>query len=86
METYRTQITIQKDGELTLQNLPVESGQEVEVVLLIPTTSSSGRPGMTAKKFLEFGLVGIWKDREDITDSEVYARQLREKAQNRHMD
>jgi len=36
------------------------------------------------KKYgIEVGLIGLWKDREDIEDSAAYARQLREQAQRR---
>jgi hypothetical protein len=38
---------------------------------------------MTAKDLLESGLVGMWKDRDDIKDSAAYARELREQAQRR---
>ena len=37
--------------------------------------------GITAKQLRESGLIGLWKDREDIQDSADYARQLREHAQ-----
>ncbi|BCV22710.1 hypothetical protein hamaS1_27790 [Moorella sp. Hama-1] len=41
------------------------------------------KPPLTARKLLESGLVGMRKDRKDIGDSKVYARHLREQAQNR---
>lgn len=40
--------------------------------------------GMTVKQLRESGLIGLWKDREDIQDSADYARQLREQAQQRN--
>jgi len=36
---------------------------------------------LTVGEFRESGLIGLWKDREDITDSAAYARELREQAQ-----
>jgi len=44
---------------------------------------SSPKPHLTASQLLRSGLVGLWKDREDIEDSADYARQLREQAQRR---
>lgn len=38
---------------------------------------------LTARSLLHSGLIGLWKERTDIDDSTVYARQLREQAQNR---
>jgi hypothetical protein len=39
------------------------------------------KPYMKGSDLLESDLVGLWKDRADIDDSSVYARQLREKIQ-----
>lgn len=82
MEAIRRQQTIQKRGELTIRNLPVEEGQQVEVLLLFTPSQTSKRPRLTARQLLQSGLIGLWKDREDITDSVDYARQLRERAKN----
>jgi hypothetical protein len=83
MEAIRMQQTIQKRGELTIRNLPVEAGQQVEVLLLFTPSVKSKRPRLTARQLLHSGLIGLWKDRQDITDSASYARQLREQAQRR---
>ena len=83
MEAIRVQQTIEKKGELTLRNLPIEKGQQVEVLLLFTPTEKGSRPRLTARELLHSDLVGLWQDRSDITDSEVYARQLREQAQRR---
>ena len=83
MEAIRIQQTIQKKGELTLRNLPVEAGQQVEVLLLFTPSEKSNRPRMTARQLLNSGLIGLWKERQDIVDSADYARQLREQAQRR---
>jgi hypothetical protein len=37
----------------------------------------------TAASLRQSGLVGIWEDRDDISDSLLFARQLREKASHR---
>ncbi len=38
---------------------------------------------LTVGEFRESGLIGLWKDRTDIEDSAVYARELREQVQRR---
>ncbi len=43
----------------------------------MPEDKPAKRP-LTADQLLNSGLIGIWKDREDIGDSAVYARKLRE--------
>lgn len=83
MEAIRIQQTIQKRGEVTLENLPVEIGQQVEIIVLFTLPNEAKQPKLTAKQLLQSGLVGIWKDRQDIGDSAEYARQLREQAQKR---
>ena len=83
MEAIRMQQTIQKRGELTIRNLPVEEGQQVEVLLLFTPSVKSKRPRLTARQLLHSGLIGLWKERQDIPDSASYARQLREQAQRR---
>lgn len=55
----------------------------MEMILLIEPSAMSRRPRMTARRLLQSGLIGLWKDREDIEDSATYARQLREQAQRR---
>jgi hypothetical protein len=81
MEAIRVQQTVRKSGELTIRNLPVQKGQQVEVLLLF--TPLSKRSRLTAKQLLNSELIGLWKNRADITDSLGYARQLREQAQRR---
>jgi hypothetical protein len=83
MEAIRLQRVIEKDGELLLTDLPCKKGQRVEVIVLAEPPTSLQPPRLTAKRLLESGVVGLWQDREDITDRAVYARQLREEAQRR---
>ena len=49
MEVIRIQRTVQKNGELILWNLPVEKGQQVEVLLLIGPAEPPKRPRLTAR-------------------------------------
>jgi hypothetical protein len=79
MEAIRLQQTVKKNGELVITNLPVVKGQQVEVLVLFsPSPAKPQRPRLTARQLLNSGLIGLWKDRTDITDSAAYARQLRE--------
>ncbi len=86
METIRLQKIVEKDGEISVTGLPCKKGQAVEMILRIKPSSTSGHSSLTARKLLHSGLIGIWKDREDIQDSTEYARQLREQAQKRCKD
>ena len=83
MEAIRVQQTVQKSGELVIRNLPVEKGQRVEVLLLFGMPEDTTRPRLTARQLLNSGLIGLWQERQDITDSASYARQLRQQAQRR---
>lgn len=84
MQAIRLQQTVQKNGELFIANLPLTKGQKVEVLLLFtPSSPKPKRPRLTARQLLDSGLIGLWQDRSDITDSATYARQLREQAQRR---
>ena len=47
-----------------------------------PARETGKRP-LTAAELFASGLVGLWSDRTDITDSREFARRLREQAQTR---
>ncbi|MDQ2995678.1 MAG: hypothetical protein M3R61_01290 [Chloroflexota bacterium] len=83
MDAIRIYTTIEEDGEIHLANLPVKRGQRVEMIVLPEPTAAIQRPPLTAADLLASGLVGLWEGREDITDSAVFARQLRDQAQHR---
>ncbi len=82
MEAIRIHKVVEKDGEILVKGLPCKKGQRVEMILLMEPSTMSGRY-LTAQKLRHSGLIGLWKDREDIKDSASYARQLREQAQRR---
>ena len=82
MEAIRLHKVVEKDGEILVTGLPCKKGQHVEMILLIEP-SAMPRRYLTAQQLLHSGLIGLWKDREDIKDSASYARQLREQAQRR---
>ena len=85
MQALRLQQTIEKSGEIYFRNLPVVEGQEVEVIVLF-SPPPQPKKVLTARQLLNSGLIGLWQDRSDITDSLAYARQLREQAQRRGYD
>jgi hypothetical protein len=85
MQAIRLKRIIKKSGELHLNNLLVEEGQQVELLLLFtPKTKTKSKKQLTARQLLNSGLIGMWKNRTDITDSLEYAHQLREQAERRH--
>ncbi|MBI5650131.1 MAG: hypothetical protein HZC40_06770 [Chloroflexi bacterium] len=83
MEAIRLHQVIEKDGEILITGLPFRKGQRVEMIVLPDAPAPGERPPLTARALLESGLIGIWKDRDDIGDSAEFARKLREQAQRR---
>jgi len=85
MEAVRLEQRLKEGGEIVITGLPSRRGQWVEVIVLpqpqIQTTEA--RPHPTVGQLRRSGLIGLWKDRTDIEDSTLYARCLREQAQNR---
>lgn len=83
MEAIRIHKTVEKDGEILVTGLPFRKGQDIELIVLPETRPSNERPPLTSRDLLNSGLIGLWKDRDDIGDSVEFARHLREKAQRR---
>lgn len=83
MEAIHVQQIVETDGEITLKGLPFKRGQAVEMILLPGHSGTSPGPHLTAQRLRHSGLIGLWRDRDDIHDSAAYARQLREAAQKR---
>ena len=84
MEAIRISKVVEKDGEIKVTGLPFKQGQKIDLILLGESRPKAAHtPRLTSKKLLRSGLVGIWKDRTDITDSASHARRLRDEAQNR---
>ncbi len=82
MDAIRLQTVVAKDGEIALTGLPYRKGDTVEMILLGQPTSASRRLP-TARQLRQSSLIGLWKDRTELTDSADFARQLREQAQRR---
>jgi len=83
MEAIRLHKVVEKDGEIFMTGLPCKKGQHVEVILLTESSYMPKQLPLTANRLLQSGLIGLWKDRKDIEDSAIYARQLRDRAQRR---
>ena len=83
MEAIRVHQVIAEDGEVVITDLPYKKGQAVEIILLLQPTGIAPRSRLTVRQLRQSGLIGLWKDRNDIRDSAVYARRLREQAQKR---
>ncbi|MBF0377630.1 MAG: hypothetical protein HQK72_09115 [Desulfamplus sp.] len=82
MEAIRFQEIIEKDGEVAISGLPYKKGQLVDIIVF-PQIVDINRPSLTVSRFRQSGIIGMWQDRDDITDSSVFARQLREDTQSR---
>lgn len=80
MEALRIRKTLEKDGEITVEDLPCKKGQEVEMIVLLEAPAPRQKRLPTVRDLLESGLVGMWADRTDIQDSAAFARKLREEA------
>jgi hypothetical protein len=83
MEAVKVQQVMAKDGEVLLTGLPYRKGQTVEILVFPEPAAPPPRERLTVGRLRRSGLIGIWQDRDDIGDSSVYARQLREQAQRR---
>jgi hypothetical protein len=83
MEALQLLKKLKKDGEVLITGLPYKKGQSVEIIVLPQSVEKEPRNRLTVGRFRKSGLIGLWKDRDDIGNSSVYARQLREKSQKR---
>ena len=83
MEAMQVKQVMTQDGELLITGLPYKKGQSVEIIVFVPPTVPAPRAHLTVGRLRRSGLIGLWQDRDDISDSAIYARQLREQAQRR---
>jgi len=78
MEAIRIQKVVEKDGDILMKGLSCKKGQHVEMILLIEPSTTPGKRHLIADRLSRSGFIGLWKDREDIGESAVCARQSRE--------
>ncbi|MDM8516301.1 hypothetical protein QUF76_08895 [Desulfobacterales bacterium HSG16] len=83
MEAIRVKQVVEEDGKVSITDLPCQKGQAVEVIVLLEPLKIAPRNRLTVRQLRQSGLIGLWKDRDEIRDSSAYARQLREQAQKR---
>lgn len=83
MEALQLRQVIAKDGEVLITGLPYKKGESVEITVVVRPTTVLPRQRLTVGHLRRSGLIGMWKDRDDISNAPVYARQLREQAQQR---
>ncbi|MBE9056748.1 hypothetical protein [Sphaerospermopsis sp. LEGE 08334] len=77
--------TVGKNGKIELPITELPEGTIVEVIVLSSPLLSKKKV-LTARELLDSSVIGLWEERDDITDSLVYARQLREQSQRRDYD
>jgi hypothetical protein len=83
MQAIKILEIVKKDGELKMFGLPLRKGQRVEMIVMTePDPLITESIGATAQNLLQSKIVGLWKDRP-IEGSDMYARMLRDEAQNR---
>ena len=83
MEAIRVQQVVAKDGEVLVRGIPYKKGQVVEIILWPQPVQTTPRPRLTVGQLRQSGLIGLWKDRDDVQDSAAFARRLRDQAQKR---
>lgn len=83
MEAVRMQHIVENDGEVVVKGTPFKKGQCLEIILFPQTCQAEEETYFTVGDFKKSGLIGLWRDRDEIKDSAAYARNLREHAQKR---
>lgn len=74
---------VSSDGSLHV-DLPAGSADPgTDVQVTVEPLPSSAKRTLSASDLLQSGLVGLWVGRDDIGDSQEFARRLREQAQTR---
>ncbi|ETR70716.1 MAG: hypothetical protein OMM_08611 [Candidatus Magnetoglobus multicellularis str. Araruama] len=83
MNALRVQKVLSDDGKIQLSNLPFKRGQTIEVILFLYSDHKIKSSSLSVKDLKKSRLIGMWKDRNEIQDSSLYARELRNQTQTR---
>lgn len=75
MASIQIESVVDENGGIILNNLPFKKGQKIKV--LVEETKTKYKIKKQEKAGTIWEIVGVWKDREDITDSIEYAKELR---------
>lgn len=78
MEAVRMQQIVENDGEVVVKGIPFKKGQCIEIIMFPKKIEAKDVPHFTVGDLKNSGLLGLWRDRDDIKDSPDYARHLRE--------
>jgi len=78
MEAIRREEAITKDGQIHITGLPYRRGDVVEIIILPHVGKAEVQPRLTVRQLRQSGLIGLWKDRNDVEDSSIYAQQRQE--------
>lgn len=65
----RIEAIVERDGEIYLRSLPYRRGEKVEMNVRPVEPGGGRKPPLTARRLLDFGLVGMWEHRDDVGDS-----------------
>ena len=71
------------DGNVIVPDEPVDLRPGDPLLVHVHTLPAGSPIPLTAGELARSGIIGLWRDREDIPDSAAYARQLKEQAQRR---
>ncbi len=66
-----------------LASVPTAENQRVLLTVVSSPPAPPPRPISTAGDLLSSGIAGMWADREDMKDSQAFARRLRQDAETR---
>lgn len=80
MDDTIIEYVVKEDGRIELEGLPVHRGDRIQVTIQAQTARKDRKP---ISEILKMDAIGMWADREDIGDSEAYARRLRKQAETR---
>jgi len=71
---------VKNHGQILIKDLPFKDGQRVELIVRPEGKAKRGKRYPKVRDLIECGFIGMWEGREDIGDSAVFARQLRERS------
>lgn len=83
MEAVRMQQIIENDGEVVVKGVPYKKGQYIELIIFTRKIEAKDEAHFTVGDMKKSGLLGLWRDRDDIENGPDYARYLRESSQKR---
>lgn len=74
---------LDKGSETPIPGTLIHPGQPASIAGQTQPTNSAPIARLTIGDIRRSGLLGMWRDRTDISDSSIYARELRQQAEQR---